>query len=215
MKHPLKPVTSPAKAQPKLTIAHSGETGSALTMTYAEPPRGFNVSDVLTLLFGVGLVMIGAVISYGDIGMLRSFGYWFSVAIFLVPGISVIYYSFTCRKRLQNGLTIRYLVSVQDGVVTFLHDGDATTQELARINRVWIERSSVNGITSNVQIMASCDGNEALLFDIMGISRLLGEDDYLLVTGIVDFLNKHCAAGHDKIQAGYYLEHNKGENIHA
>lgn len=192
---------------PELIIDESGKEFSGLLITYAEPPRGLNFSDIMTLLFGVGLAGIGAFFLYGGVRMLwqDGAGFWllFSGAIFFFPGVGVVYYTFLQRKRLLAGLKIRYRVSIAAGMATFSHDGDSITLDISKITRMWIARDTTNGIVARVDIMAYCAGKLEVVFNIMEISRILGEKDYLLVTGMVDYLNKHIEAGTREIQAGY------------
>ncbi len=198
---------SSKEAVPKLTIDQSGEEWPGLLMTYSEPPRGLNFLDIMTFLFGVMLVGIGIVSLYGGVQTLwqKGVGFWllFSAAIFLLPGIGVIYYTFLQRKRLLAGLKIRYLVSIADGMATFLHDGDTTTLDISKLTRMWIARDTTNGIVARVDIMAYCNGKLEVVFNIMEISRILGDKESCLVTGMVDYLNQHIKAGQREIEAGY------------
>lgn len=160
----------------------------------------------MTFLFGVGLAGIGAVVLYGGVRLLwqDGVGVWliFSGAIFL-PGVGVIYYTFLQRKRLLAGLKIRYRVTVAAGMATFSHDGDSIALDISKITRMWIARDTMNGIVARVDIMAYCNGGLEVVFNIMEISRILGDKDNILVSSMVDYLNKHIEAGRREIQAGY------------
>ena len=195
-----------AAAAPKLTIDQSGKEWPGLLMTYSEPPRGLNFSDMMTLLFGVMLVGIGIASLYGGVQMLwqKDVGWvLFCAAIFLLPGIGVVYYTFLQRKRLLAGLKIRYRVSVADGMAVFSHDGDTTTLDISKLTRMWISRDTTNGIVARVDIMAYCNGKLEVVFNIMEISRILGDKESCLVTGMVDYLNQHIEKGQREIEAGY------------
>lgn len=51
--------------------------------------------------------------------------------------------------------------------------------------------------------MAYCNGKLEVVFDVMEISRILRDKENLLVTGTVEYLNKHIKLNRREIQAGY------------
>lgn len=193
----------PTKAKAKLTIDQSEEKWPGLLITYAAEPHGMGFSDVAALLFGLGLLGLGAYMIFLGLWELGNDGGWGVLfgAIPLLIGLVYVRYMLAYRAKLHSGLKIQYGVNVADGVASFEHDGDTVDLELSKIGRMWLSRESLNGMERSVDIAAYYDGNEITVFNVMGISRLL-EDVGVLVPHIVDYLNgKRDGVG--EIQAGY------------
>lgn len=169
-------------ATAELTITHD-DTG--LLLHYRDIPRGIDLRGILLLLVGVGLMALSLIAIY-ESGLTEGKDAW---AVCAFGGLAV-YAAYYGRSRLLAGWKIDYQVSVNNGKVTFTHDGAYLALKLAEISRMWLNIISSNLRRTTFTIMAVYGKKHVLVFDAGDLVHQLGGDSNALLEYIVAYLNQ-------------------------
>ena len=189
----------------RLLVTDNDPDHPGVIMRYVDPQPGIDFSALAALLFGLGIMAIGVLCLLDWEGNITFVG------VFLCLGIGGAVSSGAWKDLAAycKGLDVWCRVVVEGSTVIFLESAakEPVRLSLVKIGRIWIKRSSTNGVLSGVYLMAYYDGQELTIANIIKMSRLMGEaNEAQLVEAIVAYLNR-CRADGEEIQAGYQQDY--------